>query len=291
MKRRLACWWCFACAVVTAHSTWGSATTDAATIRLDSGPVENDGVLEPLSPLDPPSRVGLLIDAFTDPQESIASAGPIARVAMSSRPLPRVLGGHRDLFVSVSGGVAEARVRSNPFGLKSGLQIDMSAGATGLVAVTWDGVAGTTGAEPDAGLSLDFTVGGLYDGVVLPLASDAAGRGEQVELRLHSSGGRVSSALVDFPVVPGVEPESTFVPFRDFLGDADVTDVTAFQMIINANLPSIDARVSLVGLGVAGTREFLVIPEPSCLRIFVLGFALAAIALRAVLRLAQPSSC
>lgn len=262
MIRRFALFLVFGCSAnplaAEAGRSGSEANTSAATDRVAN--------------LRASRTAGFLIDSFATSQSVVADPTMPGHAAMSSESDSNVLGGHRDLYVEVRQGVAEAKVRTNAFSLNSDLQIDMSAGVAGLVAVTWDGVAGTSGLTPDFGLAADFTFGGLYEGVTLQLAVDAAGEGEQLELLIHSTGGRRSSALVEFPVVPRVVPSAfRFVPFEDFVGDADFTDVSAFQIIIGADAPSLDARVSLLGLGDPNTTEFEPIPEPTALTSFAVG--------------------
>ena len=181
----------------------------------------------------------LVIDTFDITQSVTSDATSVSGMNSISGPTASILGGHRDMYLEILGGFADGKLRANPFLLNSNLQIDMAAGVTGMASVIWDGVSGITGMEPDHGLDMDFTGAGAYEGIAVRLAVDAAGEGQLLKLMIHSSGGRMSEAEVEFPVVPDVEPrEVKFVPFADFVGSADVTQVSAFQLVINAEMPS-----------------------------------------------------
>jgi len=212
------------------------------------------------------SAVGasFVIDTFDITQSVVADPIGVRSMGTVAGPTSSILGGYRDMYLEIIGGVAEGRLRANPFLLNSNLQIDLSAGVSATATVIWDGVPGITGLEPDHGLDMDFTGGGTYEGIAVRLAIDAAGEGQMLKLLIHSSGGRKSEAELAFPVVPDVEPTVVqFVPYTEFVGDADMTNVSAFQMIINAESPSIDAQIDVVGLSGPNTSDFEILPEPS----------------------------
>jgi len=211
-----------------------------------------------------PGQVSRLIDSFDVTQSVMADPISGARMGSAIGPEASVLGGYRDLYLEILSGSAEGKLRVNPYSLNSNLQIDMAAGVVGRATVTWDGVQGATGAIPEGELDMDFTGGGIYTGISMRLAVDAAGAGQEVDLVIHSTDGGVSTAAVEFPVIRSVVPSHVeFVAFDDFVGDADVTSVSAFQLIIDSTSPSLDAQIDVVGLSGPKTVDFAVIPEPT----------------------------
>ena len=149
-----------------------------------------------ISPLQRLGEIKSFIDTF-DITQSI-TANPISgfRTNSAQGPLSSILGGVRDFYVNVLDGPAEAQLRSNPFSQVSNLQIDMAAGVSGMVSVIWDGIEG--GMEPEHGLDVDLTQGGMYSGISLRLAVDRAGAGQMLKLLLHSADG-VSEKRSSFP--------------------------------------------------------------------------------------------
>ena len=218
-----------------------------------------------------------IIDSFDITQSVISNPISGSRMNSTSGPYESILGGYRDLYVEVLEGQAEAKLRVNPFSQNSNLQIDMTAGTKGMIGVTWDGKMGTEGMEPDDGLNMDFTAGGLLAGVTLGLAVDRAGEGQLLKLAMHSESG-MSLAEIEFPYDPFVDPatQTRYIPFSDFEGSADPTQVTAFQMMIEETMPSLDAQVNVIGL--TGPESVSLVPEPT------IDFGLAAVGAIALLR-------
>jgi|GEM_PF-6232003 len=225
-----------------------------------------------VSALQTPGDIRYTIDNFDITQSVIANPVSGARMDSIAGPTSSILGGHRDLYLQISSGTADGKLRANPFSLNSNLQIDMASGVTGLGVVTWDGILGTTGMVPEHGLNMDFTEGGLYDGVGLRLAVDAAGQGQLLKLLIHS-GDKVSEAELEFPVVADVQPTvGSYVPFTSFVGDADITNVTSFQLIIDADMPSLDAQIDVIGLQSESIVDFAVVPEPASASLLIACF-------------------
>ena len=201
------------------------------------------------------------IDSFDITQTVTSTPVSGFRIDTADGPLDKVLGGVRDLYIEVFSGPAEGQLRSNPYSLTSSLQIDMSAGVSGMAAVTWDGVAG--GMVAENGLNVDLTNSGAYSGISLGLAVDRAGAGQLLQLIMHSAG-ETSMAEVEFPVTPDVSPSSMlYVPFADFVGTADPTQVSSFQLVIDDAKPSLDARITDIGLTGPNPVSFPVVPEPT----------------------------
>ena len=241
--------------------------------------VSHDGQI---SALQSPGAPGYVIDSFDVSQSIVANPIVGYRTGSIAESRGALSGGHRDMYLQINGGDSEGKFRVNPFALSSHLQIDMSAGVTGMAAITWDGTPGTTGMDPDHGLDMDFTDGGRFDGIMLSLAVDEAGSGQMLKLVMHSEDGTMSEADVQFPVVSEVEPTTlVYVPFREFQGSAHADQVSAFQLIIDAQAPSLDAKVDMIGLIGPTTVDFRVIPEPDSLVIFGFVFGLLVLSKRA----------
>lgn len=217
------------------------------------------------SELQTPGEFGYTIDDFKVSQAVVATPISGAQANSVVGVNANILGGSRDLFLEIYDGSADGKLRSNPFLLNENLQIDMASGVTGMGVVTWDGVPGSTdGMTPEHGMNMDFTGGGVYDGIGLRLAVDAAGLGQHLKLMIYSGAGNMSEAELEFPVVADVIPDSpSFVPFSSFEGSADLTKVTAFQLMIDATVPSLDAQIDVIGLQSIPNVDFAVVPEPS----------------------------
>ena len=68
----------------------------------------------------------------------------------------------------------------------------------------------------------------------------------------------------------------TYVAFEDFIGDADPAQITAIQLMLDETMPSLDARISGLGLTGANAVSFTAAPEPSSGILFLLGLGLVA---------------
>lgn len=257
-------------ALITSATTDGNGDYSFSDLDLDGSYfVVHAG---DVSGLQTPGDIGYTIDEFDVTQAVIANPVSGPRTDSVAGPTNSILGGVRDLYLEISDGTADGKLRANPFSLNSNLQIDLAAGVTGFGVVTWDGVLGTSGIVPDQGINMDFTDGGLFDGVGLRLAVDAAGQGQLLRLLIHS-GDNVSEAEIEFPVEPNVQPTiGSYVPFSSFVGDADITNVTAFQLIIDADMPSLDAQIDVIGLQSASIVDFAVVPEPEAACLLFVGF-------------------
>lgn len=231
-----------------------------------------------VSQLQTPGKLGYTIDDFEVTQAVVATpiSGPQANSIVGIGN--SILGGSRDLYLEIYEGSADGKLRSNPFSLNPNLQIDMASGVTGMGVVTWDGVpGGIDGMTPQHGMDMDFTGGGLYEGIGLRLAVDAAGLGQQLKLMIYSGEGNMSEAELEFPVVPDVVPNvASFVPFSSFHGNADITRVSAFQLMVDTTMPSLDAQIDVIGLQGTSNVDFAVVPEPSAVVLLISGLLAVA---------------
>lgn len=252
-----------------------SVTTDGSgAYQFDNLDMEMDYFVYTNGESSLAQRIGdvkYMIDSFDISQSVIANPNTGFRLSSTTGPAASIIGGFRDLYLDILSGPADGMLRSNPFSRSSNLQIDMSAGVTSMVSVTWDGVAGSDGIIPDSALDMDFTADGMYHGISLGLAADRAGEGQVLELHMHSPSG-TSTANVVFPYDPNVSPQQlSFVPFSAFVGDADPTDVSAFQMMIDETMPSLDAQINVIGLTGPNEVNFKIAPEPSSFLMLIFG--------------------
>jgi len=225
-----------------------------------------------VSPAQQIGDVKYMIDSFDISQSLVANPNTGFRVSSTTGPVDSIMGGFRDLYLDILSGPADGMLRSNPFSRSSNLQIDMSAGVTSMVSVMWDGVGGSDGIIPDSNLDMDFTAGGMYHGISLGMAVDRAGEGQVMELQMYSPSG-TSTAFVTFPYEPNVDPDKqlNFVPYSDFVGDADPTNVSAFQMMIGETKQSLDAQINVIGLTGPNQVNFKIVPEPTSLLMLAFG--------------------
>ena len=264
-----------------AGDSMATSTVTDASGRYEFGGLNPDAAYfvvaaDQVSVLQSPGAIDYVIDSFDITQSVVSDPISGARMDTVSGPAQMILGGHRDMYMQVLGGIADAKLRANPYSIDSSLEIAFAAGVTGLAAVTWDGIGGSRGMIPDAGLGgVDLTLGGLYEGIMLRLAVDAAGEGQMLQLVLQTDGGNSSVAEVEFPVVPKVKPTAVaFLPFDSFVGTADATNVSAIQLIVNSTKPSLDARISMLGMTGPTEVDFNIVPEPSGALLALAGLAL-----------------
>ena len=200
--------------------------------------LSNDGRMTGLTGIGDIKR---LIDSFEITQTVVSNPVSGARSNMVEGPDDLIIGGYREIIMEVLEGQAEGKGRVNPFSRNSNYQIDFTAGAVGRAMVKWHGGSAD-------GLDIDFTDGGDLTGITLGLAVDRAGEGQEMQLAVYSPDG-MSIASLEFPYVPDVDADAQkrFIAFSDFVGDADLTNVSAFEMLVDDTKPSLDAQVSVIG--------------------------------------------
>ena len=75
-----------------------------------------------------------------------------------------------------------------------------------------------------------------------------------------------------------------YVPFTEFVGDATPESVNAVQLVVDAQLPSLDAQIDMVALTGPAEVNFVFAPEPGALPVGICGWLLAAIGHRRLSR-------
>ncbi len=225
-------------------------------------------IVAKMSGLLEPGRPGMIIDTFLITQSLVAS--PLSRNRSSmvaARNENQILGYQRDAYLEYRGGIAELELRANPFSLDTNLHFDTSAGVTGMAVVTWDGMDDSAGMTPAMGLhGMDLTHEGENTGIMLRMGTDWAGDRQMLTLRLFAGDATTySEANVPIPVTGGKPTGFAYVPFSSFSGDVDPTHIDALQMILEADAPSVDAQIDLIGAIGPQVHDFAVslVPEPA----------------------------
>lgn len=236
------------------------------------------GLIPSTSNLVSPVVDTMLVDAFQ--QQQRVEGNPIVTTGALNLSASSILGGQRDIRVDYISGPAEVVLHANPWGLNQVLQFDQSAGSMGIATITWDGLDSDMTETPAAdGLGgIDLTADG-GEAFSFMAGIDEAGNGDSLTFRVFS-GSDVSFATVDIPVTNGTAAAQVYVPFSDFVGDADFTSIDAIQAAFGGQQPSIDAQLGAIYVVAGGqTNLSVATPEPAAMGL-ALTASLAALAMR-----------
>ena len=199
----------------------------------------------------------LIIDTFETTQATAAFPPPVSSDE-SSLTFPNeneAIGAERDLAVELQAGTSEVQLRVNPFGLDDVLIFDSSAGTAGTREVTWDGVD-ADGDVLALGLNgRDLTQGGTLSGLTMRMGVDANGA-DAIFRFYQGSTTTFSEVTVPIPVTGGAATEWVFVPFSDFSGPVNASDVDAIQLILETGNRSVDGQIDVVGALGANIANF-----------------------------------
>lgn len=191
----------------------------------------------------------LIIDSFQTTQSTSALPPPISsdESSLVLGATGEVIGGERDLAVGLLAGTSEVQLRVNPFGLSEVLLFDSSAGTTGTREVTWDGID-NDGENLALGLGgLDLTQGGELQGLTMLAGVDANGANARFRL-YQGSTANFSEVTVPIPVTGGAATSWLFIPFDDFVGGVEASNVDAIQLIIDTGNDSVDGQMDTIGV-------------------------------------------
>lgn len=191
----------------------------------------------------------LIIDSFRTTQSTAALPPPISsdESSLVLGGTGEVIGGERDLAVALLAGTSEVQLRVNPFGLSDVLLFDSSAGTTGTREVTWDGID-NDGENLALGLNgLDLTQGGELQGLTMLAGVDANGANARFRL-YQGSTANFSEVTVPIPVTGGSATSWLFIPFDDFVGGVEASNVDAIQLIIDTGNDSVDGQMDTIGV-------------------------------------------
>lgn len=191
----------------------------------------------------------LIIDSFQTTQSTSALPPPISsdESSLVLGATGEVIGGERDLAVGLLAGTSEVQLRVNPFGLSEVLLFDSSAGTTGTREVTWDGID-NDGENLALGLGgLDLTQGGELQGLTMLAGVDANGANARFRI-YQGSTANFSEVTVPIPVTGGAATSWLFIPFDDFVGGVEASNVDAIQLIIDTGNDSVDGQMDTIGV-------------------------------------------
>jgi uncharacterized repeat protein (TIGR01451 family) len=195
----------------------------------------------------PAGAQSLAIDTYTTDQGPLTLTFPPAgSTAGSSASGAGVLGGERDLLISLNAGVIagnslNANINSGSF---SHSQDSTIAGSS---LVQWDGADGSSTLNPTGLGGLDLTVGGAQNALQLSVQFDDLPF--DVVMTIYTDAGNASTATFS-PAGQIFAPISFVIPYSDFtsaLGaGADFTNVGAITMSIGSNITAPDVVIDLL---------------------------------------------
>lgn len=197
----------------------------------------------------------VLIDAFNDAQ-TITQSG--VGTSSNSAAGAMILGGSRDIIVEVMSGTGDFTIdidNTSPGNMSYSSDI----GVDGKVTIQWDGADGSSALDT-AGLgSVDLTAGGENAIGIRVVASDFAA---DLMFEVYSNGGAdVSTLMTSTPAL--ATNADLIIPFADFIGTADFTDVSAIVMMIDGPVNT-DLQIDFV-------QSTIEVPEPGMAALFGLG--------------------
>lgn len=213
-----------------------------------------------------PGSASRLIDGFADDQIlSVSSNNPV-NISQSTFQTNNVLGGERDVDLTLRDGMGELVFASNRYGLGDFGSFNASGGVNGRLTITYDGIDSSAATIPEMGLNgIDLTDGARNAGVMLKLGFDNSAIGESLTLRIYQGQPTVFSEVsLPVPITGGFATEYIFARFDDFEGPVDATRVDAIQVIFDPEKNSIDGQIDEIGLFGAHNFDFTVglVPEP-----------------------------
>lgn len=154
------------------------------------------------------------IDDFSVAQGPLSHTGSIS-VLTDFLAGAGMLGGERTMRLTLAdaGGTASMEVAGGVWTCSTDAAADFE--------LWWDGTQGDATFNPNSGLGgIDLTAGGKDTFEFEVISNDLA---DDFRIQIWTSGSEISNAIFTLPTTPGV----VSVPFADFTGTADFTDVEA----------------------------------------------------------------
>lgn len=154
------------------------------------------------------------IDDFSVAQGPLSHTGSIM-VLSDFQAGAGILGGERTMRLTLAdaSGTASMEVAGGVWTCTTDANADFE--------LWWDGTQGDTSFNPNGGLGgIDLTAGGKDAFEFEVISNNVA---DDFRIQIWTSGAEVSNAIFTLPTTPGV----VSVPFADFTGTADFTDVEA----------------------------------------------------------------
>ncbi|MGI9470757.1 MAG: DUF11 domain-containing protein, partial [Rubripirellula sp.] len=226
-------------------------TADGSTLQRSVSPLttftENDVAGMIVTPIDTFNQTTQLVNDLT-------TGTPVS----SSVSAPEVIGGERDIYVSLTSDTGAINLNANDtaIGLGGLLSFGSQGNGAGERRVSWDGIDGDAANILDTGLGeVDLTDGSDALGLQLQIGADLPGG--QVLVRLYSDDGvgstanRFSTATLDIPQTGGSVSQKEFIPFSSFSptsgGGVDFTQVGAIELEIVTGTANVDGQADIVG--------------------------------------------
>ncbi len=194
------------------------------------------------------ASASVIIDSFVTEQkvEDLVSGAPGNGNQVVA---PSAIGGFRDLYVQKVSGGTDGLVGTRATTGGGILSFSNDSLVRGFGCITWDGASAAADCD-----GVDTNGLGGYD-----LLADGPGFDFDViqvdamlefTMRVWDTMGGFSDY---FETIPEAADLVTFLPFGDFVGDADFSDVGAIQIFVNAPVDDLDASIG----------EISVVPVPA----------------------------
>lgn len=213
------------------------------------------------------SSLNLIIDTFETNQSAVAQTpSPTSDTStLSFLDETEVIGQERDMSIELAPGSPAGAVELlvNGFG-NPVFDKASTGGAIAEAILTWDGIDANATQPPAMGLGgRDLTQGGINTGISMEIGTDVSGQGDIVTIEIYQGdASNVSTASAPVPVTDGTATGFAFIPFTDFTGPVDPSNVDAIQLRVgNPTLPSVDTQIG--NIGVIGAKVFDIENEPT----------------------------
>lgn len=194
-----------------------------------------------------PADAQIIIDSFSTNQSSMVLTFPPAGTSASSSVSGAgIIGGERDIQVSLSAGVIAGNSLSA--NVSSGFfSYSQDATITGSATLQWDGTDGSANLNPTGLGGIDLTAGGTQDAILLNTAFDDLPT--NFVITVYTDAGNVSAATF---TMPGLLFSSTnfVIPYSAFIttlgAGANFSNVGAIVMTIGSNVTAPDVVLDTI---------------------------------------------
>ncbi len=203
-----------------------------------------------VSRLIEPGAHDLLFDSFESTQ-TVTAQPPAPVQDASARSFvtgeTEVIGGERDLFVALEAGEGSLLLAANRGDFNGALHYQSEANSQGFARVTWDGEDNDPVGVGNGLDGRDLTLNATQKGIAF--WAGAGTTGGMIEIRLLEE---ENSSVAERPIsFEGLRYQ--FVPFHEFFGEADPSQVDAIELLIETDAPGGDA-IEFDSFGTAGPK-------------------------------------
>lgn len=222
---------------------------------LPAGYVQSPTVTQAVqvSAQDATGRQGTVIDTFDGVEQVITAEMPNPSPVSSGIVDNSAIGGNRSLFVQVTSSTGTAVLASNASFVPGVLLIDPGPSNRAHYLVTWDGDSNAAAFNPTGlrqnGRGVDLTDAGQNTGISLLMGVDKTG--QVMRLRVYSSAGNFSEAVISLPNTGGTPDNTLYIPFQTGFSatagsGANFADVGAIQLDIDATVIAMDGQFDMI---------------------------------------------